>query len=232
MQSIGGGHEIPWPEPLSVGDFISHKDYRMNDFPRKSDGLPWCDIPDDQYLSWLADYLPDNLPKLTGEQQKIFQKIESCDHLSGFRIGDSAGWYEAEASFRPNYEFPVDFIRSGDIAAVKGVEAGYTYEEYVEANEDILDPGERLMTPEELILEEFGWHLVLEEEQNQFNLYWPDFVKLDSFNIVFSTNTLRHEPPDAGWRVYLGMALLKMKDKEARIKELENFYHYWHEMLS
>lgn len=132
----------------------------------------------------------------------------------------------------PNYEYPKDFAETGDISSVRGRDGGYTYKDYVGWAEGVLDPGERLMTPEEWILDDFGWHLVLEEEKRQIASYWPEFMKLDGINIVFSINTLRHEPPDAGWRVYLGLVLRGIPDKSARLKELKDFYHHWHEMIS
>ncbi|MEA3547431.1 MAG: hypothetical protein U9R66_07180 [Thermodesulfobacteriota bacterium] len=53
-----------------------------------------------------------------------------------------------------------------------------------------------------------------------------------TIEIVFSTNTLRHEPPDAGWRICLAMALRQMNGKAVRIKELDGFYYHWREMFS
>jgi hypothetical protein len=232
MRTIGGGHEVPWPELLTGNDHVFLKDYRMNAFPRTSDGRPWFDIPDDEYFAWLAAYLPDNLPELTRAQQELYNQKESFSRLTGFWIGDLAGWYEVEAADMLNYEFPADFIERGDLSAVRLRDGAYTYDDYVEANVDIIDPGELLMTPEEFILNDFGWRLVLEEEKRQFALYWPEFIKFDDFNVVFTTNTLHHEPPDAGWRVYLGMALQKIQDKAARIHEIEQFYRYWQEMIS
>jgi hypothetical protein len=65
MLTIGCGHEIPWPETLSDKSFAWPKDYRMNDFPKTAAGEIRYDIPDAEYLSWLADYLPANLPPLS-----------------------------------------------------------------------------------------------------------------------------------------------------------------------
>lgn len=93
MKIIGGGHEVPWPETLVVGNFVFPKDYRMNAFPRTPEGAMWYDIPDDEYLSWLADYLPDNLPELTPDQQQVY---DNWDLISGFWIGDRGGWHELD----------------------------------------------------------------------------------------------------------------------------------------
>ena len=201
MKIIGGGHEVPWPETLVAGNFVFPKDYRMNAFPRTPEGAMWYDIPDDEYLSWLADYLPDNLLELTPDQQQVYDNWDRYNLLSGFWIGDRGGWHENEAAVMPNYSFPSNFHTTGDLNTVAGIDGGYTYEDYAEGNQDILDPGERLMTPEEFILDQFGWHLVLEEEQRQFARYWPEFMKLDGFNIIFSTSTVHDEPPDAGRRM-------------------------------
>jgi hypothetical protein len=87
------------------------------------------------------------------------------------------------------------------------------------------------MTKEEFILDEFGWYLTMKEEGHQFSMYWPAFRKTDGFNAVFMSTSVYDEPPDAGWRIYLGMVLLRLKDKALQIKKLEDFYHYWCEMF-
>jgi len=232
MLTIAQGHEVPWPEPLTDGGFAFPKDYRMNDFPRTPDGDIWYDIPDDAYFSWLADYLPNNLPEFTPEQQYLWDNLDNYTRLSGFWIGDQGGWYESEAAFLPNYDYPDNFSDIGDLSAVKVKDGGYTYDDYMDFNKDAVADGESIMTKEELILDEFGWYLTIIEAERQFSFYWPDFIKMNGGNIVFSTLTERHEPPDAGWRIYLGMVLNRIQDKTLRIKELECFYHYWREMIS
>jgi hypothetical protein len=204
----------------------------MNDFPRTPDGNIWYDIPDEDYFSWLADYLPENLPELTPEQQKLADSLDTYTRLSGFWIGDRGGWYESEGAFIPNYEFPENFVKSGDLSGVAVKDGGRTYEDYVDNNKDLIGDDERLMSKDELILDEFGWHLAQEEEKRQFACYWPEFTKMDGFNIVFSLSTFKDEPPDAGWRVYLGMVLQRIPDKSFRVKELEDFYFYWKDMVS
>jgi hypothetical protein len=231
MRVIGAGVEIPWPDPLCFKGFVLAKDYRMNGFPRMPDGQPWYEVPDEEYLAWLADYLPENLPPLTAEQKRLADHPEHDKLLDGFWIGEIAGWYESEGASRPNYEFPPDFLQTGDIHSAKLKEGGYTYEYYYDSWKDDLAPDE-LLTREELIRDEFGWHLAKEEEDKQFALLWPEFKKYDAYNIIFQTNTLRHEPPDAGWRVYLALVLRKIPEKTARIKELEQFYFYWRDMIA
>ena len=232
MLTIAQGHEVPWPEPLTDGGFAFPKDYRMNDFPRTPDGDVWYDIPDDDYFSWLADYLPNNLPKFTPEQQYLWDNLDNYTRLSGFWIGDQGGWYENEALSHPNYDFPDDFADTGDLTLVTVPDGRFTYDEYAEPLKDVLADDERPMTIEEFILDEFGWHLTMEEEKRQFAHYWQNFTKMDGFNVVFMSITIHDEPPDAGWRVYLGMVLHRIQDKSLRIKELECFYHYWREMIS
>lgn len=117
-----------------------------------------------------------------------------------------------------------------DIESVRISDGGYTYEEYVDAYQDLLDPGESLLTREEWFLDEFGWLLAKEEDEKPFARYWPDFASLDEANIVFG-NTLSHEPLDAGWRIYLALVLRGIPDQTARIKELRDFYYHWHEMV-
>ena len=232
MLTVGCGHEVPWPETLSGDDLAWPKDYRMNDFPKTLDGEIWYDAPDDEYFSWLADYLPANLPPLTEEQQKLYDNRKSHRYLSGLQIGFNAGWHDTESTSRLNYEFPVDFRQSGNMSAVTDRECGYTYQDYTEATADILDPGERLMTREEFILEDFGWHLALDEEKKQFDRYWPKFSKLDAINVVLGISSVYNEPGDAGWRVYLGMTLQLIAKKSDRIKEIKAFYREWQDMVS
>lgn len=231
MLTVGGGHEVPWPETLSGDNFAWPKDYRMNDFPKTPEGEIWYDASDDEYFFWLADYLPANLPPLTEEQQKLFDSRDKHKYLNGFRIGSYAGWHDSESTCRPNYEYPVDFRLFGNMSAVSGLEHTYSYQDYTEAYVDILDPGERLMTSEEFILEGFGWQMVLEEEKKQFARYWPGFSKLDGVNIVLGISSVYNEPADAGWRVYLGMTLQLITNKNDRIKELKAFYREWQDMV-
>jgi len=231
-QTIAGGHEVPWPEPLGDQGYVFPKDYRMNAYPRTPEGNIWYDVPDDDYFSWLADYLPNNLPRFTPEQQKIADNLDHNRRLNGFWIGDRGGWYESEAASRLNYEFPCNFADTGDLTTAMLQEGRYTYDDYVDANKDIIGDDERLLTKEEVILEEFGWYLTLKEENRQFSMYWPDFRKMDGFNVVFMSISAHDEPPDAGWRIYLGMVLRRIKDKALRIKELEDFFHYWREMVA
>jgi hypothetical protein len=88
------------------------------------------------------------------------------------------------------------------------------------------------MTPEELMLDEFGWFLVLKEERKQFAHCWPGFNKLDEVNLASGMGLKGYEPADAGWRVYLGLTLQLISSKNDRIKELESFYREWQEMVS
>lgn len=141
-----------------------------------------------------------------------------------------AGWYVTDGVVRPSTEFPPDFAETMDIESVRISDGGYTYEEYVDAYQDLLDPGESLLTREEWFLDEFGWLLAKEEDEKPFARYWPDFASLDEANIVFG-NTLSHEPLDAGWRIYLALVLRGIPDQTARIKELRDFYYHWHEMV-
>lgn len=232
MRTIAGGHKVPWPEPLTDNGYVFPKDYRMNDFPRTPEGGNWYDIPDEGYFSWLADYLPNNLPKFTPEQQKIADNLDTYRRLNGFWIGDRGGWYDNVAASHPKYEFPDNFADVGDLTVVAVRDGGFTYDEYVDSYQDLIGDDERLMTQEEFLLDDFGWHLALEEEKRLFSQYWPDFRKMDGFNVVFMNFSVYDEPPDAGWRVYLGMVLRRIENKAYRIKELKDFYHYWREMVS
>ena len=231
MLTVGSGLEVPWPEPLTGNGVVFPKDYRMNAFPRSNDGRPRFDISDDEYFSWLADYLPANLPELSRDQLTL-QKSAEQGRLSCFRIGDLAGWYENEAASRFNCHFPEDFLKTGDLSKVTGTDGGYTYEDYVEWAEEALEPDERMMTQDEWLLDEFGWYFLREEEIRQFKQYWPEFRKLDDFNVIFGTSNIYNEPPDAGWRVYLALVLQQKGDKEERVKEITNFYRGWQDMIS
>ena len=79
--------------------------------------------------------------------------------------GHEVPWHDTESTCFPNYEYPSDFRKSGNIPAATKIENTYAYQDYAEATADILDPGERLMTREEFILEGFGWYLALEDEK-------------------------------------------------------------------
>ena len=205
---------------------------KTNAFPKTPDGDIWYDIPDEKYLSWLAEYLRNSLPKLSPEQEKILASRANDDaKVSCFWIGDLAGWYENEAQSRPNFDYPSNFSETGDFSSVKLRDGGYTYEEYVDNWKDTLEPGESLLTREELILDEYGWYLAIEAEKNAFQKYWPDFCKAESYSMRAGSAALVYEPPDAGWRVYLAFALRLLDSKEKRIKGLEEFYHAWHEMM-
>ena len=231
MKRIAGDQAVPWPEPLTFHGAVLLKDYRMNGFPRAASGHPWYDIPDSDYFSWLADYLPANLPALSAEQQHLVMQLDHAGRLSGIWLGDHAGWFESEAAMRPFHTFPADFCRTGDCNAVNTADGGYTYQEYLEWTTEVLDPGERVMTPAEYILDDYGWHLVLTENRRQFAACWPDFVKLDGVSLILHVNSFRDEPPDAGWRVYLAVLLRGQTDKASRIKVLEDFYYAWHDMM-
>jgi hypothetical protein len=206
----------------------------MNAFPETDDGQPWFDIPDEIYFDWFADYLPTHLPELSIDQKQFYDSFDEVDPLTGFLIGDRAGWYESQGTMMPNFAFPSDFCEKPDFDAVKLLDGGFSYENYVDEqiSADVLEPGERLMTCEEYILDDFAWYLILEEEKKQFSHYWPNFMKRDAFNIIFVMDTLHHEPPDAGWRVYLAMVLQNIDDKACRLKEIQDFYRYWHEIIS
>lgn len=204
----------------------------MNEFPRNTKGKTWYDIPDDDYFSWLADYLPNNLPTLTAEQSALAKRLQDEPFISGFQIGTTAGWYEVEAASHPLHEFPADFVESASFSEIRPLDGAYTYEDYLKSYRDILDPDETLMTREEWFLDNFGWHLCLEQERQDFLRLWPDFLKLEGLNIVFSMNTYQHEPPDAGWRIYLALVLRQIHERANRIKELKDFYRGWHEFTS
>ncbi|MFA7165246.1 MAG: hypothetical protein WC124_05290 [Desulfoplanes sp.] len=233
MGLIAGKYEIPWPEWMTLFGFVLQKDYRMNAFPETSDGRPWYDIPDEEYFSWLAEYLPANIPELTPEQQKLRDDPEGYKVLNGLRIGDTGGLYEQEMMRYPMYEFPEDFGKTADFSVVRKVEnAIFSYEEYHEMVVENDFPEEPLLSREEFLLEVYGCQRICEEEETQFASFWPEFSKLGAFDVVFKMNTLASEPPDAGWRTLLALALEKIPDRGARITELEAFYRFWQEMIS
>jgi hypothetical protein len=133
----------------------------------------------------------------------------------------------------PMYEFPEDFGKTADFSAVRKVEnAIFSYEEYHELVVENDLPEEPLLTREEFLLEVYGCQRICEEEETQFASFWPEFSKLGAFDVVFKMNTLASEPPDAGWRTLLALALEKIPDRGARITELEAFYRFWQEMIS
>jgi hypothetical protein len=232
MRKIAGDRSVPWPDAVVWRDCLLVKDYRMNDFPRTADGRIHYDISDDEYFSWLADYLPKNLPPLNEHEWRLAASIKHGNGPSGFTLGDRGGWYESEAVMRPFFTFSESFAEKPDFSQVAVGGAGFSYENYLSSHQDITDEGDRLMTQEEYILEDFGWNLLRLHERAQYERYWPGFRKLDGTCIVFKICSPRDEPADAGWRVHLGLVLREIGQKSRRIEEIATFYQYWLEMVS
>lgn len=230
-RTMAAGVEIPWPEMLTLLGVVLHKDYRMNAFPRTEDGTPRFNISDDEYLSWLADYLPENIPELTPEQQILAQSPDRENFLSALHIGDTAAWCEHEMADYPLFRFPDDFEKTADFSAVRGVPGAFTYEDYLECIQECPEPDQPVMSRNEHMLYSYSCQDLIEKEEREFARLWPQFAKFNSANLIFMTNTPAHEPPDAGWRIYLALKLVQIPDKSARIKELEEFYRYWHEEI-
>ncbi|WP_462326115.1 hypothetical protein [Desulfoplanes sp.] len=229
MGEVAGKYDIPWAEWMTISGFVFHKDYRMSDFPRTPEGKVWYDMPDDDYFSWLADYLPGNIPDLTPEQQKFRDDPKGDNYLSGFWIGDMGASYDREIARYPIFDFPEDFDETCDFSAVRESDAAMIdYDGYLEWA-SYGDPEDPVMTRNEFILESYGIQQMWIKNQKDFARYWPEFGKFDSLNVLFMVSGFSSEPPDAGWRTLLGMALENIPDKNKRIAELEQFYRIWHE---
>jgi hypothetical protein len=222
---------VPYPEEIDDG-LVIRKDYRMNGFPRDQEGKPWYEISDEDYFHWLADYLPDNLPQLTREQEEVRLAWSSDKVISPLLLGSRAGWYDSNCLLRPYCDFPVDFFASANFSQVGLMDGGYSYEDYKEWVEDVDLPEIPLMSEKEYILVDYCWHLILREEQKQFQELWPGFSKRDGLSGILKIDSLHNEPPDAGWRIYLGLVLQKLGNKEERIKALREFYQEWQYILS
>jgi len=76
----------------------------------------------------------------------------------------------------------------------------------------------------EFILREYGGLLLRKKDEEQFQRYWPAFVKLEPLNWAFGVPDDRLEPADSGWRVYLSLVLKRINHKEERMKALDRFF--------
>jgi hypothetical protein len=211
---------VPYPAELVHDKFVLLKDYRLNDYPGKAAG---CLDESVDYFPWLADYLYECTVELTPEQ-RYFQAYDTEHNFGAYMLGHVAGI--CQSSVCSYYEFPDDFAKNPDITRALG-KVDDPYAEYLESW-----PGdEPLMSKEEFVINEYGYHLTKLRDEALFALYWPDFVELEPMHWVLGIKEPKIEPADAAWRVHLSCILKNIPDKAARRKELESFYNeYWDTM--
>lgn len=220
LKVLANGREVPYPEEAFYQDnLLLIKDYRLNDFP----GDHWSDdLNYDAYLEWLQDYLfrCDEIDLIDG-QDWLPERIATDRYLTCASIGWHAGFYESIISGYPCYDFPENFETTFDIDHLKGITDDDPYAEFLmlQGSEDEPPPN-RL----EFILREYGGLLLRKKDEEQFQRYWPAFVKLEPLNWAFGVPDDRLEPADSGWRVYLSLVLKRINHKEERMKALDRFF--------
>lgn len=217
LKVLANGYEVPYPDELLYKDIIIMKDYRLNDYPKNSDGEFDEAAP---YEEWLSEYLFCCDLNLTEEQQKLADYIDSDSNFSGFVLGCHAGFYESLQACRPSYRFPDDFSEKPDIIKLKGTIDKDPYKTYLKLFEY---EGKRSRL--EFVMEEYGWHVMKQHEQEEFQKYWHLFVKLEPLHWMFGMREQNVELPDFAWRIYLALILKRIPGRKARIKEIGNFFN-------
>jgi hypothetical protein len=222
IKVLQNGWEIPYPDDSTYRDMIFRKDYRMNEFPRADDGSWLAEISSGDYLEWLQEYLQTTPIDITEEQEMIRDHIFSNQDFSAGYLGWIAGFNENVGALRPSYDFPEDFETNPDIITLKGIiEEEDPYEDFRQLVED---GEEEVPSRLEFILEDYGWWLIKKEDELYFQKYWPDFKKLEPLHWMFGLHEQMVEYADFGWRIYLSFTLMKYRDRERRVSELERFF--------
>ena len=74
IKTLKNGYQVPYPEEMIYRDMVFLKDYRLNDYPRDEQGN--CrELPYDEYLDWLQNYLYSCNISLSDEQKKSYDNI-------------------------------------------------------------------------------------------------------------------------------------------------------------
>lgn len=110
--------EVPYPEYLVYGDMLFLKDYRLNAFPKDTQGNFDEDAP---YETWLIDYLCSVDIELTHEQRIIAEYIRTNTDFNASRLGDLAGFYENYSARHPYYDYPEDFEETFDLDRLESI---------------------------------------------------------------------------------------------------------------
>jgi len=218
LKILSNGWEVPYPGNAFYRDnLLLSKDYRLNDFP----GDHWSeDLNYDAYLEWLQDYLFRCEIDLMTWQDWIPACIATNRDLDCASIGWHAGFYEFEAYSGPWYDFPDNFEETFDIEHLKGT-IDDPYDEFLKTSAwGDYPPPSKL----EFILQQYGVLLLNKKDEEQFQRYWPGFVKMEPLHWAFGVADYRMEPADSGWRVYLSLVLKRIPDRQKRIEALERFF--------
>lgn len=226
IKVLSNGWEVPYPEEAFYrDDLLLIKDYRLNDFP----GDHWSeDLNYDVYLEWLQDYLFQREIDLNALQNWIPEHIATDRYFDCASIGWHAGFYESIISRYSCYDFPENFEETFEVDHLKGTFDDDPYDQFLKTDvfDDEPPPGKL-----EFILQQYGGLLLKKKDEEQFQRYWPGFVKLEPLHWAFGLPEDRLEPADSGWRVYLSLILKRIPDRQERIKALDRFFNEYIDIL-
>jgi hypothetical protein len=227
LKVLSNGWEVPYPEEAFFRNYLLLlKDYRLNSMPEKA----WTrSFLYDEYVEWLQAYLfrCDEIDLMTW-QSWIPARIATKRYLDCASIGRHAGFYESVLSMYHCYNFPENFEETFDIDHLKGTFDDDPYAEMLKRG--LLDddpPPDRL----KFILQEYGGLLLKKKDEEQFQRYWPGFVKLEPLHWAFGLAADNLEPADSAWRVYLSLVLKRINNKGARIKALDRFFIEYEDII-
>ncbi|MBW2097132.1 MAG: hypothetical protein JRI80_19940 [Deltaproteobacteria bacterium] len=226
LKTLPNGYVVPYPEELVHNGLLFLKDYRLNRYPGMETGRP-ADISYDDYVKWLADYLPNCDLSLIDEQKRVRDYITANAAGMGTMLGWIAGFYQSVGGMHPFYQFPEDFDENPDIEALEKAMGGYSYEEVL----DLIDEDEDIPDKLSFVLEDYGWFLTMKMDVDEFLKYWPGFIPLEPIHWMVGSVGLAVERPDYAWRTYLSMLLKSTGDKAARIEHLDRFFREYNDTI-
>lgn len=218
LKVLKNGWVVPYPDEVVYRDMLILKDYRLNDYPRDEKGNFNKEIP---YEEWLQDYLYNCQIDLTENQRKVRDFILANNDYAAISLGWDAGFYENSHGLYPIYDFPEDFEEHPDIENLKGLVYDDPYQDFMDVFDDDEEPRPSKL---EYILEDYGYYLLLCQEEKCFQEYWPGFVKIIPAHWMFGWTEPNMELPDSAWRIYLSFILKAIPDKLERLKQIENFF--------
>lgn len=223
IKTLASGHLVTLAE-----EFYDHnrmlfvKDYRLNGYPMNAKGELLVDLPWYQYAEWLEAYLYAAEIELRPDEEQLRRHYLSKPP-SGIMIGTHCGLFEGIRAMQSCYAyiFPDDFEKYPQFNGLETVNSDDPYKMYLEYMEDVGD-GEEPLTREQYVLQEYGWQLINQMEQEEFDVYWPQFSKISGLTIMGIGGPYT-EPADAGWRVQLSLALKTIPAKTERVQLIDKF---------
>jgi len=222
IKTLQNGWQVPYPGELRYKNLLCLKDYQLNADPKDDSGNYMPSISCGDYDDWLQDYLYHCDIELTDEQEKIRKHIQENPKCTAGFLGGEAGFYEGVGGLRPFYLFLDDFETELNIESLQGSVYDDPYADYLAGISEDVD--EKPLSKLEYVLEDYGWHIVKQQEAKDFSLYWPDFEKFGMVMLLTGVGKDELvEMPDFGWRVYLSFYLKRYDDRERRITELTRF---------